>query len=162
MKIVKLTQATCKNYKGILHFENHLTFEDLKNELSEKGYLESDFNEEDDDSDIDYSYFTVDESEITQDILDENGNLFDSASLKLQDLNSNDISYQKAYDFAETIYEKHRSDFKKMKKELGLTNENIAEIIELTPNSVKTMTQPSRYLPSWADAMIYVWKRLKK
>lgn len=162
MKIVKLTQVTCNNSKSILQFENHLSLEELKMKLSEKGFLESDFNPDDDDSDILYSYYTIDESEITEDLLDERGNIFTSESLKLEDINSNLIGHQEAYNFAKDIYERRRSDFKQMKKELGLTNENIAEIIELTPDSVKTMTQPNRYLPSWADAMIYVWKRLRK
>ena len=106
MKIVKLTQATCKNYKGILQFENHLSFEELKMKLSEKGFLESDFNSDDDDSDIQYSYFTIDESEIVEDFLDEKGNVFTSESLKLEDLGSNFIGHQEAYDFAKKTNKK--------------------------------------------------------
>ena len=30
--------------------------------------------------------------------------------------------------------------------------------IGLTEDSVKTMTQPARKLPTWAKAMLYVWK----
>ena len=52
-------------------------------------------------------------------------------------------------------------DFKQMKKELKIINSDIAEIIGLTVDSVKTMTQPKRELPAWAKSMIFVWKRLK-
>lgn len=52
-------------------------------------------------------------------------------------------------------------DFKAMKKALKLTNADIAKIIGLTTNSVKTLSQPSAELPSWAKAMLYVWKELK-
>ena len=51
--------------------------------------------------------------------------------------------------------------FKAMKKELKITNSDIAEITGLTVDSVKTMTQPNRDLPTWAKSMIFVWKRLK-
>ncbi len=51
--------------------------------------------------------------------------------------------------------------FKAMKKELKITNSDIADITGLTVDSVKTMTQPNRDLPSWAKSMIFVWKRLK-
>ena len=52
-------------------------------------------------------------------------------------------------------------DFKRFKKDMQLKNSDIAKIVGLTTDSVKTMTQPNRELPSWAKAMIYVWKRLK-
>ena len=51
--------------------------------------------------------------------------------------------------------------FKAMKRELKLTNSDIADITGLTVDSVKTMTQPNRDLPAWAKSMIFVWKRLK-
>ena len=54
------------------------------------------------------------------------------------------------------------ADFKAMKKELGLNNADVASIVGLSVDSVKTMTQPSKELPSWAKAMIYVWKHFKK
>jgi len=53
------------------------------------------------------------------------------------------------------------ADFKEMKKQLGLTNASIAEITDLSVNSVKTMTQPNKELPTWAKSMIFVWKKLK-
>lgn len=49
-------------------------------------------------------------------------------------------------------------EFRAMKKALKLTNSKIAEIIGLTEDSVKTMTQPARELPTWAKAMLYIWK----
>lgn len=51
--------------------------------------------------------------------------------------------------------------FKAMKKELKLTNSDIADITGLTADSVKTMTQPNRDLPAWAKSMLFVWKKLK-
>lgn len=54
------------------------------------------------------------------------------------------------------------SEFKQMKKELGLNNADVAQITGLSVDSVKTMTQPSKELPSWAKAMIYVWKHFAK
>ena len=53
------------------------------------------------------------------------------------------------------------SDFKEMKKQLKLTNASIAAQIGLTADSVKNQTAPAKELPTWAKAMILVWKRLK-
>lgn len=56
-------------------------------------------------------------------------------------------------------YKYTHDDFKEMKQDLKLTNADIAEIIgELTPDSVKTLTQPNRDLPKWVRSMLYVWK----
>lgn len=52
--------------------------------------------------------------------------------------------------------------FKEFKKELGLNNAYIAQIVGLTPDSVKTMTQPNKELPSWAKAMIFTWQKILK
>lgn len=52
--------------------------------------------------------------------------------------------------------------FKAMKKEIGLNNADIAEIIGLSADSVKTMTQPNKELPAWAKSMLFVWKHFKK
>ena len=49
--------------------------------------------------------------------------------------------------------------FKAMKKELKITNADIAEITGLTTDSVKNQTQPNKELPTWAKSMIFVWKR---
>jgi len=49
-------------------------------------------------------------------------------------------------------------DFKELKKQLGLKNRDIALIIGLTENSVKSQTAPSKKLPTWAKSMIYVYK----
>lgn len=54
------------------------------------------------------------------------------------------------------------SMFKEFKKELGLNNADIAEIVGLTPDSVKTMTQPNKELPSWAKAMVFTWQKILK
>jgi hypothetical protein len=45
--------------------------------------------------------------------------------------------------------------YKLMKKELKLTNADIAAIIGHTADSVKTTTQPKRTLPAWAKGMVY-------
>ena len=60
----------------------------------------------------------------------------------------------------ERIYSENEL-FKSMKKELKLTNSDIADITGLTVDSVKTMTQPNRDLPAWAKSMIFVWQKLK-
>lgn len=49
-------------------------------------------------------------------------------------------------------------DWKEYKKEKGLTNEDIANIIGITADSVKNQTQPSKDLPKWAISMLYEWK----
>lgn len=53
------------------------------------------------------------------------------------------------------------SDFKAMKKQLGLTNALIASEIGLTSDSVKNQTAPAKELPAWAKSMILVWRKLK-
>ena len=52
--------------------------------------------------------------------------------------------------------------FKEFKAALNLTNEDIAKIIGLTADSVKSMTQPNKDLPSWAKAMIFTWIKILK
>ena len=53
------------------------------------------------------------------------------------------------------------SDFKEMKRQLGLTNALIASEIGLTTDSVKNQTAPAKELPTWAKSMILIWQRLK-
>jgi len=53
-------------------------------------------------------------------------------------------------------------DFKELKKEFNLNNADIAKIVGLTVDSVKSMTQPNKELPSWAKSMIFVWKKQKE
>ena len=53
-------------------------------------------------------------------------------------------------------------DFKDLKKHFKIKNYDVAEIVGLTVDSVKTMTQPNKELPSWAKAMIFVWKKQKE
>lgn len=50
-------------------------------------------------------------------------------------------------------------DFKAMKRDLNLTNADIAEIIGLSEGSVKNQTQSSKELPTWIKSMLYVWKK---
>lgn len=54
------------------------------------------------------------------------------------------------------------NDFKDLKKHFNLKNSDIAEIVGLTTDSVKTMTQPNKELPSWVKSMMYVWKKQKE
>jgi len=51
-------------------------------------------------------------------------------------------------------------NWKRLKKDLGLKNKDIAEIVGLTLDSVKNQTQPSKDLPTWARGMIYVYEQL--
>ena len=48
-------------------------------------------------------------------------------------------------------------DWKRYKKERGLTNDGIAKIVGSTADSVKSMTQPNRELPKWAISMLFEW-----
>lgn len=50
-------------------------------------------------------------------------------------------------------------EFRSLKKVLKINNADIAAIVGLSYDSVKTMTQPNKELPSWAKAMIYTWKQ---
>lgn len=49
-------------------------------------------------------------------------------------------------------------DWKAYKREKGLTNADIANIIGITADSVKNQTQPNKDLPKWAISMLYEWK----
>ena len=59
-------------------------------------------------------------------------------------------------------YQPTHQDLKDLKKQFKIKNSDIAEIVGLTVDSVKTMTQPNKELPSWAKAMIFVWKKQKE
>ena len=52
--------------------------------------------------------------------------------------------------------------FKAMKKGLGLTNSDIADIIGNTPDSIKSTTQPNKELPRWLKLAIVVFERMSK
>ena len=52
--------------------------------------------------------------------------------------------------------------FKAMKKGLGLTNSDIADIIGNTSDSVKSTTQPNKELPRWLKLAIVVFERMSK
>ena len=49
-----------------------------------------------------------------------------------------------------------------MKKGLGLTNSDIADIIGNTSDSVKSTTQPNKELPRWLKLAIVVFERMSK
>ena len=53
-------------------------------------------------------------------------------------------------------------DLKDLKKQFKIKNSDIAAIVGLPVDSVKTMTQPGKELPSWAKSMIFVWKKQKE
>lgn len=50
--------------------------------------------------------------------------------------------------------------YKAMKKELGYTNSDIAEIIGNTEDSVKSTTQPNKDLPRWLKLAIVIFERM--
>lgn len=50
--------------------------------------------------------------------------------------------------------------YKAMKKGLGITNSDIAEITGNTPESIATTTQPSKSFPRWAKLAVVVYERL--
>ena len=52
--------------------------------------------------------------------------------------------------------------FKQMKKELGLNNQDIADITELNYDSIKNQTQPKKYLPKWLKLAIVIFERMSK
>lgn len=52
--------------------------------------------------------------------------------------------------------------FKTMKKYLGYTNKNVAEITGNTVDSIKSTTQPSNSFPRWARLAIVVFEEMKK
>lgn len=56
-------------------------------------------------------------------------------------------------------FEPTHEDFKALKKDLKLKNADIGLIIGLSADSVKNQTQPSKELPTWARAMIFIWKK---
>lgn len=50
--------------------------------------------------------------------------------------------------------------FKQMKKELGLNNQEIADITELNYNSIKNQTQPNKDIPKWLKLAIVIFERM--
>lgn len=52
--------------------------------------------------------------------------------------------------------------YKAMKKDLGLTNSDIAEITGNSADSVKSVTQPNKEIPRWLKLAIVVHERWKK
>ena len=52
--------------------------------------------------------------------------------------------------------------FKEMKKGLGMTNKDIAEITGNEYNSVKSVTQPNKEIPRWLKLAIVVYETMKK
>ncbi len=51
--------------------------------------------------------------------------------------------------------------YKAMKKGLGFTNSDIAEITGNTTDSIKTVTQPNSDFPRWAKLAIVIYEKLK-
>lgn len=52
--------------------------------------------------------------------------------------------------------------FKAMKKDLRLTNSDIAEITGNSADSVKSVTQPNKEIPRWLKLAIVVHERWEK
>lgn len=53
------------------------------------------------------------------------------------------------------------ADFKEMKKALGLTNKDVAEIIGTSETNVKNQTAPGKPLGTWAKSMVYVYQQMR-
>lgn len=51
--------------------------------------------------------------------------------------------------------------FKEMKKGMGYTNSDIAEITGNTEDSIKSTTQPNKDLPRWLKLAIVIYEKLK-
>lgn len=49
--------------------------------------------------------------------------------------------------------------FKKMKKDLGYTNKDIADITGLNVSSINNQTQPNTHCPSWLKLSITIHER---
>ncbi len=54
------------------------------------------------------------------------------------------------------------SRYKAMKKGMGLTNTDIAEITGNTAESIATTTQPNGKFPRWAKLAIVIYERLSE
>lgn len=52
----------------------------------------------------------------------------------------------------------YHTRYKEMKKGLGLTNKDIAEITGNKPASIGTVTQPNGDFPRWAKLAIYIYE----
>lgn len=52
-------------------------------------------------------------------------------------------------------------DFKDLKKDLNLTNKDVAEIIGTSEQNVKIQTNQNEKLATWAKSMLYVWQHYK-
>lgn len=52
--------------------------------------------------------------------------------------------------------------YKAMKKALGYTNKDIAEITGNSTDSIKSVTQPNKEIPRWLKLAIVVYERLSK
>lgn len=52
------------------------------------------------------------------------------------------------------------SRFKRMKKSLGLNNQDIADITGLNYHSIKNQTQPNKNIPNWLKLAIVIFERL--
>jgi hypothetical protein len=52
------------------------------------------------------------------------------------------------------------SRYKAMKKGLGLTNSDIADITGNTTDSIKSSTQPNKDLPRWVKLSIVIYERM--
>lgn len=55
---------------------------------------------------------------------------------------------------------KWHNRFKQMKKSLGYTNKDIAEITDLSYDSIKNQTQPNKDIPKWLKLAIVIYERL--
>lgn len=52
--------------------------------------------------------------------------------------------------------------YKQMKKDLNLTNKDVAEITGNTRDSVQVVTGPNGRFPRWAKFAIWVWEKMNE
>lgn len=52
--------------------------------------------------------------------------------------------------------------YREMKKGLGLTNSDIAEITGNSAESIKTVTQKNKQLPRWVKLSIYIYEKFNQ
>ena len=52
--------------------------------------------------------------------------------------------------------------YKEMKKDLNLTNRDVADITGNTPDSIQVVTGPNGQFPRWAKLAVWVWEKMKR
>jgi len=82
---------------------------------------------------------------------------FNSIKRKPLNLTNNNLCY---LSLNNTITMYTYDNWKRIKKDLGLKNKDIAEILGLALRTIEDQLRPSKELPTWARGMIYVYEQL--